>query len=89
MRTSVVLLRESVWPTSVALTSAVLLAGLGGLALGRHAIGPPLVQLRREIDGEHVALQALDRHRRQHRRRAHRRAPDTTGAVAHLRPRRS
>ena len=45
MRTSVVLLRESLWPTSVALTSAALLAGLGGLALGRNAVGPPLVQV--------------------------------------------
>jgi hypothetical protein len=45
MRTSAVLLRESVWPTSVALTGAALFAGLGGLAFGRSAAGPALVQL--------------------------------------------
>jgi hypothetical protein len=45
MRTSVVLLRESVWPASSALCGTALLAGVGGVTLGRNAIGPPLVQL--------------------------------------------
>jgi hypothetical protein len=45
MRTSVVLLRESIWPGSVALSSAALLAGLGAFGFGRNAAGPPLVQV--------------------------------------------
>jgi len=45
MRTSLLLLRESVWPASAALSGAALLAGLGALAFGRNAAGPPLLEV--------------------------------------------
>lgn len=45
MRTSALVLRESVWPASLALSGAALLGGLTGVALGRNPGGQPLLQV--------------------------------------------
>jgi hypothetical protein len=45
MRNWVIVLRESIWPTTAALSGAALLSGLGGIALGQNPAGPALLQL--------------------------------------------